>query len=75
MRVNGRMMLAMTWPDDPSVPVDWIFDRVHDCAGPEGSDIVWYELHTTDNAHLNQEAIASQMSMHHFLSPLSDDFC
>ena len=62
MRVDGRMFLAMTWPDDPSVPVDWIFDRVHDVAGPEGSDIVWYELHTTDNAHLNQKAVASQMS-------------
>jgi phage terminase large subunit-like protein len=26
MRVAGRMLLSMTWPDDPSIPVDWIFD-------------------------------------------------
>ena len=64
MRVNGVMMLAMTWPDDPSIPVDWIFDEVYD-KGREGPnkahDIEWIELDTRDNPHLNQEAIASQM--------------
>ena len=24
MSVGGRMLMAMTWPDDPTIPVDWI---------------------------------------------------
>lgn len=64
MRVAGVMYLAMTWPDDPSIPVDWIFDEVYD-KGREGpnkaDDIEWIELDTRNNPHLNQEAIASQM--------------
>lgn len=64
MRVNGTMMLAMTWPDDPSIPVDWIFDEVYDKA-QEGSanynpDITWINLYTTDNPNLNQEAVGKQ---------------
>lgn len=64
MRVNGTMYLAMTWPDDPSIPVDWIYDELYDKgrAGPNKQDDVdWFELHTTDNANLDQEAIAAQM--------------
>ena len=60
MRVNGRIMLAMTWPDDPKVPVDWIFDKIFDRAKP-GGEIEMFELHTTENKNLDQEAIASQM--------------
>lgn len=64
MRVNGTMMLAMTWPDDPAIPVDWIFDEVYDKA-QEGSanynpDISWTNLYTTDNPNLNQEAVSKQ---------------
>lgn len=64
MRVNGTMMLAMTWPDDPAIPVDWIFDEVYDKA-QEGSanynkDICWINLYTTDNPNLNQEAVSKQ---------------
>lgn len=65
MRVNGRMLLAMTWPDDPSIPVDWIFDKVYEPgqAGPNRHpDIEWIELWTTENPHLDQEAIRAQMS-------------
>ena len=34
MRVNGRVRLAMTWPDDPSIPVDWIFDELFELGIP-----------------------------------------
>ena len=64
MRVAGVMYLAMTWPDDPSIPVDWIFDEVYDKGRPgpnKADDIEWIELDTRNNPHLNQEAIASQM--------------
>jgi hypothetical protein len=31
MRVDGRLMLlAMTWPDDPSIAVDWLYDEVYE---------------------------------------------
>lgn len=60
MRVGGRIMLAMTWPDDPAIPVDWIFDKIYEKAKP-GTAIEWYELHTTENVNLDQEAIAAQM--------------
>lgn len=65
MRIKGRMMLSMTWPDDPAIPVDWIFDEVYDRGRPgpnKRADYDWFELYTTDNPHLNQEAIALQMS-------------
>jgi len=61
MRVDGTMMLAMTWPDDPTIPVDWILDRIYEKAQP-GKDhdptIEWFNLYTTENKNLNQTAIA-----------------
>lgn len=61
MRVDGRMLLAMTWPDDPSIAVDWLYDEVYE-PGRAGSDpsITWIELWTTENPHLKQEAVAAQ---------------
>lgn len=63
MRVNGQLMLAMTWPDDPTIPVDWIFDEIYEPgqAGPhKNPDIDWFELWTEENTTLNQASIASQ---------------
>lgn len=61
MRVNGRTMLAMTWPDDPSINVDWLYNEVYE-PGKSGSDpeISWFELWTTENKNLKQEAVAAQ---------------
>jgi hypothetical protein len=61
MRVDGRLLLAMTWPDDPSISVDWLYDEVYE-PGRSGSDpnITWLELWTTENPHLKQEAVAAQ---------------
>lgn len=60
MRVAGRMLLSMTWPDDPSIPVDWIFDEVYDPGTHGNKEIQWINIFTTDNPHLNQSAIADQ---------------
>lgn len=60
MRVNGKIVLAMTWPDDPSIPVDWIFDKIYEPAKVE-EDIDWFELVTTENWTLDQKAISAQM--------------
>ena len=61
MRVDGRMLLAMTWPDDPSIAVDWLYDEIYE-PGRSGNDptITWIELWTTENKHLKQEAVAAQ---------------
>jgi hypothetical protein len=64
MRVAGRLYLSMTWPDDPTIPVDWIFDQIYDkgVQGPNKTKgIDWFELWTTDNVNLNQDAIRTQM--------------
>lgn len=61
MRVDGRMLLAMTWPDDPAIQVDWLYDEIYE-PGRQGSDpsITWLELWSTENKHLKQEAVAAQ---------------
>lgn len=66
MRGQGRIFLAMTWPDDPSIPVDWIFDEIYDRAEKD-DHVEWIELSTFDNPHLDQEAAQSMASR------LSDD--
>lgn len=63
MRVSGRIILSMTWPDDPAIPVDWIFDEIYErgIPGPRKSPhhgVI--ELSTRKNRNLNQEAIAIQ---------------
>jgi len=61
MRVNGKLVLAMTWPDDPAIPVDWIYDEIYDRAKTDKT-IEVFELKTTENQNLDQEAIQRQMS-------------
>lgn len=62
MRVRGRNLLAMTWPDDPSMPVDWLFDEVYEPGeNPEVQNIEWINLYTTDNPMIDQEAVQLQM--------------
>lgn len=63
MRVNGQVILAMTWPDDPTIPVDWIFDEIYEPgqSGPhKNPDIDWFELWTEENTTLNQVSVAEQ---------------
>lgn len=61
MRVNGTMMVAMTFPDDPTIPVDWIMDRIWEKAQPGKNydpTVAWFNLFTTENMNLNQTAVA-----------------
>ena len=58
MRGRGRIFLAMTWPDDPSIPVDWIFDEIYDRAEKDDT-IAWLELRTYDNPFLDQDSVKS----------------
>jgi hypothetical protein len=62
MRVDGNITLAMTWPDDPSIPVDWVFDKIYEPGNrSDNPNIDWFELHTTENKMLNQDSIKRQM--------------
>lgn len=61
--VNGRIFLTMTWPDDPSIPVDWIYDEVYERAQPGATkdpNVDWIELQTLENRNLNAADVLSQ---------------
>lgn len=63
MRVGGRNFLAMTWPDDPAIAVDWLMDDVYQKGQPgptKSPDIDWFNLFTTENMTLGQEFIQKQ---------------
>ena len=61
MSVGGRLLLAMTWPDDPSINVDWLYNEVYEPArSGNNPDIEWIELRTTDNENIDQVSIAIQ---------------
>ena len=60
MSVDGRLIVAMTWPDDPAIPVEWIFDEVYEPGMAKERDIEWFNIYTTDNANLDQSAIAAR---------------
>ena len=60
MSVGGRLLLAMTWPDDPSINVDWLYNEVYEPARSGDPDIEWLELWTTDNKNIDQASIAAQ---------------
>jgi len=60
MSVAGRLIVAMTWPDDPAIPVEWIFDEVYEPGMAKERGIEWFNIYTTDNANLDQKAIAEQ---------------
>jgi hypothetical protein len=61
MGVGGRLLLAMTWPDDPSISVDWLFDEVYEPGiDPNNTDIAWFNLRTVDNRNVDQNAVAKQ---------------
>ena len=62
MSIGGRMRLAMTWPDNPAIPVDWLFDRIYDPAHAGVPDYEWIELYTTENRNIDQDSISSAMA-------------
>ncbi len=63
MRVGGRMYLCMTWPDDPSIAVDWAYDEMYERGRPgpdKRENVDWFEMWSTDNANLDQVEVAKQ---------------
>lgn len=61
MASGGTLCLAMTWPDDPEIPVDWIHDEIYERGQPgpqKDPDIDWFELWTERNDSLDQASIA-----------------
>lgn len=63
MSVGGMVMISMTWPDDASIPVDWIYDDIYEPGQPGPSkkpDIEWIELDTMLNTHVDIEGIKRQ---------------
>ena len=64
MRGNGRITLSMTFPDDASIPCEWIFDELYDKGQPgpnHDPNVAIFEFHTTDNPHLNQDRVRQDM--------------
>lgn len=60
---GSTMVLSMTWPDNPALPVDWIFDEVYDKGMPgklKDPDIEVINIFSTMNKHLDQEEIAKR---------------
>lgn len=51
LSTKGRMILAMTWPDDPTIAVDWLFDEWYDKGQGINKDpeMLWLELSTMKN--------------------------
>ena len=60
MSVGGRLMVAMTWPDDPAIPVDWLFDEIYEPGVAKQRGIEWFNIYTTDNPNIDQKAVAAQ---------------
>ena len=61
MRTAGRMLLAMTWPDDPAIAVDWIFNEVYEPGlNPHEKRVKWFTLSTFDNKNLRQTEVHEQ---------------
>lgn len=61
MSVGGRLLLAMTWPDDPSINVDWLYNEVYEPArAGTNPNIEWLELWTQENMQVDQVSIAEQ---------------
>ncbi len=62
---GGRIILSMSWKDDPSIPVDWIFDDVYEpgLPGPnKNPDTEWIELDTRKNIHIDQISVRKKMA-------------
>lgn len=62
---NGWLMGMMTWPDDPSINVDWLHDEIYEKGSPgpkKQPDYECHELHMTDNVHLDQDVVAKHVA-------------
>lgn len=65
LSANGWLLGAMTWPDDPAINVDWLFDEIYEKGTPGPKKDPHYEcfqLRTIDNIHLDQATVQDHMS-------------
>ena len=63
MRVGGRMAIAFTWPDDPAIPVDWVYDQLYEKGQPgpaKNPDIDWFEMWSLHNKNLALDSVRKQ---------------
>jgi hypothetical protein len=61
---GGRLYLSMTWPDDPTIPVDWIFDQIYDKgvrARTRPRILTGSSCGPPTTVNLNQDAVRTQM--------------
>lgn len=66
MGVGGQILIAMTWPKDPTINVDWIFDEIYSkgIPGPgKHPEVDYFEISTYDNDHIDQESVQATASM------------
>lgn len=62
---GSTILVSMTWPDNPALPVDWIFDEVYDKGLPgkdKDPDVEVINIFSTQNRHLDQDEIAKRAS-------------
>lgn len=60
---GSTMVISMTWPDNPALPVDWIFDEVYDKGMPgelKDPQVEVINIFSTMNKHLDQDEIAAR---------------
>ncbi|MCI0551848.1 MAG: hypothetical protein L0287_12910, partial [Anaerolineae bacterium] len=59
---GSTILVSMTWPDNPAIPVDWIFDKIYDKGlGPDyDPDVAIINIQTTRNPHLDQNSVAAR---------------
>ncbi len=63
--VSGILYLVMTWPEDRSIPVDWIYDEIWEPGQPgplKNPQIDCFELSTLNNRFLPVEAIKEEIA-------------
>src|SRR3990167_5200055 len=63
MRVGGKMMMAFTWPDDPAIAVDWVYDKLYEKGqvGPnKDPDVDWFEMWSLHNPNLALDHVRKQ---------------
>lgn len=62
---DGRMRVAMTWPDDPAITVDWLHDQVYEPSLPgpyKDPNIDSFVFDTRQNVHLDQTVVARELA-------------
>lgn len=59
----STILVSMTWPDNPAMPVDWIFDEIYDKGTPgklRDDDVEVINIFTTMNKHLDQTSVTAR---------------